>query len=74
LQALSVLMAALATGQDIAAGAIHIRAGQLRELIVARSRIAEAREILKDPRSLEELEQADHASEGGAREAVARSD
>lgn len=64
LQALGVLVSVLAVGQDIAAAAIRIRAAQLRDLVVARSCIAAARETLQDTRSLEDLEKADHTTEG----------
>jgi very-short-patch-repair endonuclease len=59
--ALTVLVSGLSPEKDVLPTVLRDRAQHLRELVAARSRIAAARAVLNDPRSLEELEVVDHA-------------
>ncbi len=59
---LAVLVSALAPNKDVVPSVLRDRAVQLRELVEARRRIASAARVMKETRSDEQLELADHST------------
>ncbi len=60
--ALRQVVALLASGKDVPPGAIRERVADLRKLVEARARIATASATLRESRSAESLEAADHSA------------
>ena len=59
--ALRVMLSALAPHKDVLPGVLRERAGHLRDIVTARSRIAAARTVIVETRTVAELEGIDHS-------------